>query len=132
MITLCITVEILFPQYIYKEKYSRFAIMLFILVLFIGSMIILSQLKLAGSSVFSYRENTPKYQEHFLLQGARIKEKFDAEPEETMYSEWVYVNTVTKTTVNHLIINARKNEKNDRRGYRSVLFRFDAALLFHV
>ena len=66
LIALCVTVEILLPKYIYKEKYLLFSIMFLVLVLFFGSIIILSQLKLLGSSVFSYKKNIVKYHEHFF------------------------------------------------------------------
>jgi two-component system LytT family sensor kinase len=66
VIVLCVTVEILLPKYIYKEKYLVFSIMFLVLVLFFGSIIILSQLKLLGSSVFSYKKNIVKYHEHFF------------------------------------------------------------------
>src|SRR5471030_3417288 len=66
VIALFITVKILLPKYIYKEKYLVFSIMFLVLVLFFGSIIILSQLKLLGSSVFSYKKNIVKYYEHFF------------------------------------------------------------------
>jgi two-component system LytT family sensor kinase len=66
MIGLYITVEILLPRYIYKEKYSRFSIIFLILIFLLGSAIVLSQLKLVGSSITSYNENMAKYKQTFF------------------------------------------------------------------
>jgi two-component system, LytTR family, sensor kinase len=66
MITLYVTVEILLPRYIYREKYLQFSLTFLSLVLVLGSAIILSQLKLAGSSITSYSENISKYKQAFF------------------------------------------------------------------
>jgi sensor histidine kinase YesM len=63
---LYISVEYLLPRYVYKKKYGFFILLTGAMVLIAGSVIILSQLKLMGSSGFSYRKNIAKYQEHFF------------------------------------------------------------------
>jgi two-component system LytT family sensor kinase len=63
---LWLTVEVLLPEYIHHQKYRAFSIWFLLLVLASGSVIILSQLKLMGNSVFSYKKNLEKYQEHFF------------------------------------------------------------------
>ena len=63
---LLITVEWLLPKFIYQKKYGLF-IACFLALLFVaGTAIILSQLRLLGTSVFAYRQNIAKYQEHFF------------------------------------------------------------------
>jgi two-component system LytT family sensor kinase len=69
LITYCalyLTVEILLPKHIPGIRYSRFAVGFLLIVLIAGSVMILAQLKLMGSSVFSYRKNIAKYQEHYF------------------------------------------------------------------
>ena len=66
LLPLVVTVEILLPKYIYKEKYLLFSILFFGLVINCGSAIIFSQLRLLGSSVLSYQKNIAKYQEHYF------------------------------------------------------------------
>jgi two-component system, LytTR family, sensor kinase len=63
---LYISVEYLLPRFVYKKKYGYFILLTGSMVLVAGSVIILSQLKLMGSSVFAYRRNIAKYQEHFF------------------------------------------------------------------
>jgi len=66
MSCLLVTVEILLPKFIYHQKYSRFILSFILLVLFAGSVIILSQMKLLGQSLLSYRENLAKHPEHYF------------------------------------------------------------------
>ena len=66
MAALYVSVEFLLPRYIYKRLYSKFSFLFLSLVLLCGSIIILSQLALMGSSVFAYQKGIAKYQEHFF------------------------------------------------------------------
>jgi len=66
LLCLYISVEYLLPRYVYKKKYGHFILLTGSMVLIAGSIIVLSQLKLMGSSVFAYRRNIAKYQEHFF------------------------------------------------------------------
>jgi two-component system LytT family sensor kinase len=66
MITLLVTVEILLPRFIYKNKYGLFAFFFLLIIFLSGTGVILSQLQLLNSSLFEYRKNIAKYQEHFF------------------------------------------------------------------
>ena len=63
---LIITVEILLPAFFYRKKYLAF-FGLFVLLIFIaGSIIILTQLKMEGSSLSEYHQNVMKSKVHFF------------------------------------------------------------------
>lgn len=66
LVSLLFSVEYLLPRYAYRQQYSRFLIFFFLLTLTAGSCIILAQLALMGSSIFSYRKMVIKYQNHYL------------------------------------------------------------------
>jgi two-component system, LytTR family, sensor kinase len=66
MASLLFSVEYLLPKYAYQDKYSRFVISFLLLILLAGSCIILAQLALLGTSIFSYRKMIAKYQDHYL------------------------------------------------------------------
>jgi hypothetical protein len=63
---LLISVEYLLPKYVYRSRYYKFFMAFVILVLISGSLIILAQLALMGTSVFSYRKMVAKYQNHYF------------------------------------------------------------------
>src|SRR5258708_1669349 len=64
--SLLIAVEFLLPKYAYRNKYFRFFISFLLLILLAGSCIILAQLALIGSSIFSYKKMVAKYQNHYI------------------------------------------------------------------
>ncbi len=66
MAALLITVNILLPQFIYRSKYIAFFCCYLGLVFVCGSVIILSQLKLGGSSLAEYQANILKYPKHYF------------------------------------------------------------------
>jgi two-component system LytT family sensor kinase len=66
LLCLYLNVEYLLPRLVYKRKYGYFILLFILMILSAGSVLVLAQLKLMGSSVFSYRRNIQKYQEHFF------------------------------------------------------------------
>ena len=66
LFSLLIAVEYLLPKYIYQNKYALFFTSFFLLVFFAGSIIILSQLALMGSSLFAYKKMVEKYRDHYI------------------------------------------------------------------
>ncbi|HEX9511336.1 MAG TPA: histidine kinase [Puia sp.] len=65
MIVLVITAELLLPRLLYQKKTGSFFCGFLLTVLLAGTLIILIQLKLAGSSLSAYRENIIRYPRHY-------------------------------------------------------------------
>jgi len=65
MIVMMITVEVLLPRLLYPKRGILFFVCFFALILAGGSMIILSQLQLMGSSLSHYRENVARSPGHY-------------------------------------------------------------------
>lgn len=65
MMVLVITVEGLLPRLLYRKKTAWFAGCFLLLVFLCGSLIILTQLRLAGSSLSQYRVNLIRYPLHY-------------------------------------------------------------------
>ncbi len=64
--SLLVSVEWLLPKQAYRGHYWPFVISFLLLVLVAGSCIILAQLALMGSSLFSYRQMVAKFKDHYL------------------------------------------------------------------
>lgn len=64
--SLLVAVEWLLPGLAYHTRYFRFLFYFFLLVLVAGSCIILAQLALMGTSLFSYRQMVAKFKDHYL------------------------------------------------------------------
>jgi two-component system, LytTR family, sensor kinase len=63
---LLISSEYLLTKYVYRKKYFRFFVSFLSLILFAGSGIILAQLALMGTSIFSYPKMVAKYRNHYV------------------------------------------------------------------
>jgi two-component system, LytTR family, sensor kinase len=63
---LAVTVELLLPRLIYQQRIVLFFACFLAIVLFGGTVIILSQLRLLGSSLSKYPENIARYQKHYF------------------------------------------------------------------
>jgi two-component system LytT family sensor kinase len=63
---LVITLEILLPRLVYRRKIGLFVGCFLFLVLLAGTVIILSQLRLLGRSLFTYQKDLARYQEHYF------------------------------------------------------------------
>ena len=66
ILTMLLLVEWMLPKYFYRNRYIPFFISFFLLVFISGSMIILLQLKMHGSSLASYPKNIERYKEHYF------------------------------------------------------------------
>ena len=66
MSSLVMTVEVLLPKFFYKYRYKAFFVFFAILIFVAGSVIILAQLKLEGSSLSAYHQNVAKSKIHFF------------------------------------------------------------------
>jgi two-component system LytT family sensor kinase len=66
MAALLITVEMLLPKLVYRHKYGLFSLCFFLLVFACGSIIILSQSTLDGSSILEYSANVAKSPKHYF------------------------------------------------------------------
>ena len=66
ILTMLLLVEWVLPKYFYRNRYIPFFISFFLLVFISGSMIILLQLKMHGSSLASYPKNIERYKEHYF------------------------------------------------------------------
>ena len=66
ILTMLVVVEWLLPKYFYKNRYISFFTLFFLLVFISGSLIILLQLKMQGSSLASYPKNIERYKEHYF------------------------------------------------------------------
>lgn len=66
ILTMLIVVEWLLPKYFYKNRYISFFTLFFLLVFISGSLIIMLQLKMQGSSLASYPKNIERYKEHYF------------------------------------------------------------------
>ena len=66
ILTMLLLVEWVLPKYFYKNRYIQFFISFFLLVFISGSVIILLQLKMHGSSLASYPKNIERYKEHYF------------------------------------------------------------------
>jgi len=65
-IALVLTVELLLPRWVYRKKYSYFFMGYAALIFLAGSAIIISQLRLLGSSLASYHQNVARSQQHYF------------------------------------------------------------------
>jgi len=65
MAVLILTLEYLLPRLIYRKKWGLFCMCFLLLVLLGGSTIILSQLRLHGRSLFTYRQDVARSPEHY-------------------------------------------------------------------
>jgi len=63
---LLITVEVLLPKHVYRHKYLQFALSYLALLLVCGTIIILSQLQLDGSSILEYSARVAKSPKHYF------------------------------------------------------------------
>jgi two-component system, LytTR family, sensor kinase len=63
---LIITVEVLLPRLVYRNKIAIFCILFIGLVLLCGTIIIWSQLHLLGRSLSGYQKDLARYQEHYF------------------------------------------------------------------
>jgi len=66
MLAMFVTVHILLPLFVYRNKYAAFTCCYIALVLVCGSIIIQSQLSLDGSSLSEYQANILKYPKHYF------------------------------------------------------------------
>src|SRR5450432_2044268 len=66
MAALLITVEVLIPRLMDKKKIAIFCSLFLTLVLLGGTIIILSQLRLLGRSLFDYQKDLLRYREHYF------------------------------------------------------------------
>lgn len=66
MVAVIITVEVLLPKLVYTSKYTLFIGAYLLLIFLAGSTIVLSQLKLHGSSLSDYRHKMAKFNEHYF------------------------------------------------------------------
>ena len=66
ILTMLLVVEWVLPKYFYKNRYISFFTLFFLLVFISGSLIILLQLKMQGSSLASYPKNIERYKEHYF------------------------------------------------------------------
>jgi two-component system LytT family sensor kinase len=66
IIALLITVDVLLPKLLYKNKFFLFIAAFALLVFFWGSVIILFQLWLFDSSLFDYEANMARHPEHYF------------------------------------------------------------------
>lgn len=64
--SMVLTVEVLLPKFIYRNKYASFFCLLALLVLFSGTIIILAQLQLEGSSLSAYQQNLARSPVHYF------------------------------------------------------------------
>jgi two-component system, LytTR family, sensor kinase len=64
--TMMLVVEWVLPTYFYKNRYVPFFMLFFLLVFISGSLIILLQLGMQGSSLASYPKNMERYKEHYF------------------------------------------------------------------
>ena len=63
---LILTVEVLLPQLHYRQRTGRFLAAAAAVIIFGGSVIILSQLQLLGRSLSGYQKDLARYQEHYF------------------------------------------------------------------
>jgi hypothetical protein len=61
-----VTVEWLLPRLVYGRRYGLFAGSFIGLLFFCGTLIVLTQLRLSGTSLFAYRENIARYRQHYF------------------------------------------------------------------
>lgn len=66
MISMAFTVEVLLTSFIYKQRYGTFSAAFVALILVTGTALILAQLAIMDTSLFAYRRNIAKYQEHYF------------------------------------------------------------------
>jgi hypothetical protein len=66
MITMLVTVEWLLPRLIYRGRTAAFMTAFTALLFISGSIIILTQLQLSGTSLFAYRDNIARYKQHYF------------------------------------------------------------------
>ncbi len=66
MAALLLTVELLLPRLVYRHKYRPFFLYYLLLIITCGSIIILSQSSLDGSSILEYSANVAKSPKHYF------------------------------------------------------------------
>jgi len=64
--TLLITVKVLLPKLVYRHKYGLFTAFYLLLLVACGTVVILSQLWLQGSSILEYRSNVARSPTHYF------------------------------------------------------------------
>lgn len=66
MAALLLTVELLLPRLVYRHKYGQFSLFYLLVIITCGSIIILSQSTLDGSSILEYSANVAKSPKHYF------------------------------------------------------------------
>ena len=66
MAALLMTIEVLLPRLVYRHKYGLFFFCFLLLIAICGTIIILSQLSLDGSSLLEYRANVARSPKHYF------------------------------------------------------------------